>query len=373
MSRRSERRAQEAAEQANAAALASEAGRVLQQRAQERQAQAEPQSEPPNKEIVNPVETRDEPRRLALEEIEEREAREREKEAAQPAPEVTPEPEPAPEPAPEPVAAAPEPAPEPVPEMVKVKVDGEEFEVAKAEVDEAGGVKAYQIMRAADNRLKKANEIVAHNRQLQEQITQLALRSLQTPQQVAPQTTPEQWLQKLAAARFGTDDEFASAVNQFVSSKIPQFDQNAVITQATTNMRYDIAWAEFKKDFGDIMANPMLADLAMVQINKAMAAYTPNGTPDWQKLSQVDFRQFLSTIGTQIRSVVQRPSQPQPSPSTTTGTPSQGQTDREARKASIVNLPAVAAARASQPAEEKPMTRQEILDEAKKARGIPVG
>jgi hypothetical protein len=45
--------------------------------------------------------------------------------------------------------------------------------------------------------------------------------------------------------------------------------------------------------------------------------------------------------------------------------------EKEAKKASIVNLP-TASQRAVLPKEEKPQTREEIFREERKARGLPV-
>ena len=382
MSRRTERMAE-------AAAAASEAGRVLQQRQQEARVdpvetpQPEAQTpEPESRRNDDPprrIEPRNDPRTRAMEAV----LASREQQMNAPAQEDETETPPASE-TPSASGAAPQqaagaietPAPAPVVETVKVKVDGEEFDVPKAEVEEFGGVKAYQIMKAADNRLRKANELIAQNRQMGELLTRQALQTLQPPRE--PQVNPAQAaLQKLAAARFGTDEEYADAMQEYNAAVAPRgMDSNLIVTQATLSIKHDAALAKFKADFPDLVMNPMLGELVTLQVNKRLAPFMTPAGPDWQKLSSVDFQEVYSTIGNQVRSVAApRPPQAQPHASPTTGTPSQVPSEREARKASIVNLP-TAAARAETPT-EKELTPEEARKEAilsmKKARGIPVG
>lgn len=368
MSRR-DRRAQEAAERA------SEAGRILQAQKTE--------AEPTETKVEAPrPPSRNEPRRQAEAEIE---AKQLERMgASEPKPEeVVPENPPPPtpeqmleggkfsqsEPTPEPAAEpTPEPTPEAVAETVKVKVDGEEFEVPKSEVEDAGGVKSYQIQRAAENRLKKANDAVAEARKMQDAIAQMAIQQFQQRNPQTPEITNDQFIaQKLEAIRFGTPEEGSHALNEILTRVVPKIDQDAVIQQATQRamlqMRRQSGVDKFKDEFSDVVTNPHLLRLSVMLENERLQQVQP------QALASFDWHEFYRKIGNEVRSIV-RPNQPAAA-AQTNGTTSQA-SEKEARKASIVALP-TAAARAEMPREAKPETREDILNEARKARGLPTG
>ena len=80
---------------------------------------------------------------------------------------------------------------------------------------------------------------------------------------------------------------------------------------------------------------------------------------------------FYRTIGNEVRSVVGRSSQPAKA---TVEAPvgNTSQTDKEPRKASIVNLP-TASTRAAVKEDPKPETREDILNDMRKRRGLPIG
>ena len=308
---------------------------------------------------------RNEPRRLAMEEIEVRDLKTKgieipkeELESEIVPARIAPAPvaEPAPEtPAPD-VKPVETPPAEPI-KMVKVKVDGQEFEVAQTEVDEAGGVTAYQKDKAAENRLRKANETLAESRRIQAEIAQW----IQQQTKPAVETDDQFIASKIDVIRFGTPEESAAALKAVLErSKI---DQNAVTRNAVTIMQRNLALDIFKKEFQDVASNPDLLRLAVFLENELIPQAGPN--LDWQN--------FYRSIGNRVRSVVGRPSQSATTPTAapTSDTPSPA-SDKEARKASIVNLP-VAAARAELPKEEKPETREDVLNQMRKSRGIPTG
>ena len=363
-----ERHAQEAAKKANVSAQA-----MPQATPKAAPSTPEGQTEPASTEGTRPP-PRNEPRRKAMEEIE---AREQRTSGLTPEPEkVEPTPEPV-RPTPEAIlaadakaaASAAEPAeptepvkeviPEPV-KMVKVKVDGEEFEVTQAEIDEAGSVTAFQKERAADNRLKKTNEMLAETRRSQAALTQYIQN--QTPKQ--PDITDDQFIQsKMDAIRFGTPEEYTVAMKEVSARLSPRIDENIMTQRAVSVMQMNNALDNFKKEFQDVMANPMLRRLAVSLERERMSEITP----------QTDWQEFYRKIGNEVRSVVGRPSQPTPPALVTpTGDTPSPQSDKEARKASIVNLP-TAAARATTPADPKPETREDILNSMRKTRGIPTG
>jgi hypothetical protein len=380
------RRGQDQAE--SAAKAASEAARVLQQRGQEARAaqqdsarSVEPSPEPENhgEPATIRVKPRNEPRRLAMEEIEARDLQTKGIVEPAPAPAKVPDNPPPPTPeqmleggkfsAPEPEKPKPEaePAAEPTPapiKTVRVKVDGEEFDAPADEVEQAGGVRPYQIQKASENRLKKAGEALAEAQRYRAEIGELARQAKQPP--AAPVVTDDQFIaSKADAMRFGTPEEFASAMREVLQRSNKQIDQNALVTQAANMIRHDQAVAEFDKEFGDVTSNPLLLKLVVTLRNEQIP----------QIKGPVDWTTFYRTIGNQVRSVAGRPSQPATTvavAAATSGTTSQSPSDREARKASIVNLP-TAAARAELPKDSKPETREDILQQMRKSRGIPTG
>lgn len=245
----------------------------------------------------------------------------------------------------------------PAVETVRVKVDGEEFDVPKADVEEAGGIKAYQKDRAADNRLRKQSDLLAETRRTQAQIAQW-IQSQQPA--AAPAKTDNQFIQeKIDLIRFGTPEEAAAAMSEVMSRGRQNVDPNAIVNRAVVAMQQQAAESQFVTEFSDVVSNPLLLKLTIQLKNERLSQL--KAAPDWAT--------FYRSIGNEIRGAIGRQSQPA-TPPATAGNPSQP--DKEARKASIVNLP-TAAARAALPAETKPETRDDILNEMRKSRGIPIG
>lgn len=349
---------------AAAAAAASEAGRVLQQ---QRESAPEPEQTPVKVERGERPPTRNEPRNRAMEEIyeadrqrkgvqDEPEAPKEEPKAEEPAHEVTAE-------APAPVAAeAVAEVPAAVPETVRVKVDGEEWDAPKSEVDEAGGLVAFQKVKAAERRLEKAKEAAAEANKAQAAILEWAKSIAQQQPQAQPQAarTPADLLkEKIDVIRWGTPEESAAALQEVLAQQNRPVDPQQLVGHALTAFKQNMAVDRFKTEFSDVVANPLLLKLATQLQNERLAELKGN-IPDWDN--------FYRSIGNEIRSVVGRQNQP-PAAST------QGNTSlatKEEKKSSIVSLP-TASARAELPKEEKPETREEILNRMKKARGIPTG
>lgn len=346
-------------QQAEKAAMqASEAGRVLQAQ------RSEPEVSEKGPANIEPPRPRNEPRRLAMEEIEQRDLQSKADEGVDFKKE-----EPKAEPKEEPKVEAEAPKVEepnkveqavetpavvepPALETVKVKVDGEEFDVPKAEIEEAGGIPAYRMLRAMENRLKKVNETAAQTKQAQAALAQYIQQQSQPPQK-----TPDQLIaEKIDVIRYGTPEESAAALREVLEKSNPRVDQNQITQLAVSKMHQTLAIERFKEEFADVVSNPMLLKLATAVEQERLSH---GQVQDWPT--------FYRQIGNEIRSAI-RPSQPTP----TTGTPSQPSSDKEARKASIVNLP-TAAARAELPKEEKPETREDVLNSMRKARGIPTG
>lgn len=373
-----------AADAEAAIAAASAAARTLQQRGQEVRQQADPETEPTKPEATT---SPDRIEKLlggrthvqAMEEILAKRGIKDEPPAEEP--KVEPKPEAKPQAEEKPAAEAPAEAPpaeeptEEAPQTVKLKVDGEEFDVPQAEVDEAGGEKAWRINKAQENRLKKINEAAAESRAREERMTKLVEAMLQqNAPKPQPKVTDEQFIaERVDKIRFGTPEESAAALREIISRGQPQIDQQAIIHQTSANLKHDMADAQFRQEFADVLANPMGQKLSAVLHGEALAPYKqPNGSVNWQALSALDWGLIKRNIGNQLRSAFGKPSQ---AATTTDKKPADNPSpaaDKEARKASIVNLPK-AAARAELPKEDKPLSPEEeraaAFASAKKARG----
>jgi len=381
MARRTDRQANRAAEQA------SEAARVLQERSV--QARTDPpapaaparqkRQEPEKQERVLDLTPRNDARAAAAKEIIDRQYTPEQgygddfavsEDAPIPAPEPAAEPkldaapqqEPIPSAEPDTVTAA-EPEAEPV-KTIRVKVDGEEFDVPEDEVNEAGGVKAYRIQRAAENRLKAANEALAKANEMRAAVADIVAKT--TPSAPAQKTNAEFIAERLDKIRFGDPEESAAALQEVIAHSNPAIDPNSVVEKAIYRIKHDQAVLAFDKEFSDVVKQPLLRTLVLALREQGIKeAEAQNRQLDWDT--------FYRTIGTQVRSLAA--GQPQPQTGTaqsTSGTPSPATSDKEARKSSIVSLPA-AAARAELPKEEKPETREDILNNARRKRGLPIG
>lgn len=372
------RRNSGAAEAASSAA--SEAARVLQQRSTEakNEARSEPAPEPRTEPMIPEGRLEklrnNNPRNAVMDEINRSRGPQEPEAKAEPAkvPEKAAErPADAPAAAVEP-AAAPEtaqPAPE-APKTVRVKVDGEEFDAPAEEVEEAGGVKSFQMARAAENRLKKSSEALAEVRRTQSEMTQLATAMLAqrpgaTP--AKPQESDQQFIaSKMDIVRFGTPEESASAWVEIQSRLQPKaVDANSIADQVDSRIRHDQATRAFDREFADVATNPIRLRAVLALRHERLEKHRierPNQPVDWDS--------FYRTIGNEVRSAFGGSSQAAAAPAATSGTPSPA-SEKEARKASITNLPA-SAARAEAPKEDKPETREDILNSMRKQRRIPV-
>jgi hypothetical protein len=231
---------------------------------------------------------------------------------------------------------------------VRVKVDGEEFDVPQNEIDEAGGVQAYRVQRAADNRLREAKATLAEAKRLQASHTE------------TPKQSPDDFLkQKIEVLRWGTPDESAQAFKEILERQNKPVDQNQLVEMAADRIRHDEAVRAFDKEFQDIGASQLHLKLIVALRNERL-----------QKGHPGDWNHFYRSLGNEVRAVMPKQSQPGVAQSTT-GTPSQA-SDKEERKSSIVNLPQTAAQRASVQEEPKTETRADLINSMRKARGLPI-
>lgn len=344
---------------------ASEAGRTLQAQqnvdaGSEASGSVEPSGEKENNELVR-IEPRNNPRNQMMDEL--IASREKPPEQA-----VEPETEAALEPsaaAQEPSSEATEPAAAPkTPKTVRVKVDGKEFDAPEDEVNEAGGVRGYQILKAQENRLRATTEALAQTKQTQAAIAQWIQQ--QTQNAAPPQKTNDQFIQEqVDVIRYGSPEESANALKAVLDRSQQKVDPNQIIGQAVSVMQQQQAENAFVSEFSDIVHNPLLLKL-IINLKEERIREHQGRVGDWGT--------FYRSIGNEVRGAIGRPNQPAAAQisSTTTGHTSTATSDKEARKASIVNLP-TAAARAVLPEADKPETRADILQQMKKSRGLQTG
>jgi hypothetical protein len=249
------------------------------------------------------------------------------------------------------------------PKTVRVKVDGEEYDVPAEEVEAAGGVTAYQKDRAAENRLKKTNAALEETRKVQAQMAEWLQNQAKVNQK--PEPSDAQFIQeRIDKMRFGTAEEASQAQLEILQRINKPVDQDAIIEAASIKIRRDAAVDKFKSEFADIIANPVLLTAA-VSIEREEFAKLPKG-------QVVDFDNLYRKIGNQIRSAFGRQSQPATTTDKKPADTTSPAAEKEARKASIVNLP-TASARAEGPKVEKELTPEEerraSIAAMKKARG----
>jgi hypothetical protein len=255
-------------------------------------------------------------------------------------------------------------APETI-EYVRVKVDGEEFDAPKSEVEEAGGIKAYQRDKAAERRLAKANETLAEAKRMQASM-QAQMQAAAKPAEA--EVTYEEFIQsRVEDILYGGPVKSARALAEIIQRNAqPKIDQNAIINDAMTRINYMSAVRQFNSEFNDLTQDPDLMTVIQAKASAGISAMPADR-------SAVDWAEFFRRIGNEVRIKFNRPSQPATGTAASTTTTGQtSQVSREARKASIVNLP-TAAVRAEAPKDPKPETRADVLESMRKARGFQSG
>lgn len=259
------------------------------------------------------------------------------------------------------VEAAPEATP--APEMVTVKIDGEEQQVLKSEVDEVGGIKSYQMLKASEKRYEQAAKEKQELHQLLLQ-TKVLLESQQKPKE--PEKTPDELIkERVTQIQLGTPEEAAQAIKEILQATTPkQIDPVAFANQVANQVAMQTEAQAFAARNSDLLSNQYFAQLAVLMEHDKLAKSRPS-----------DWKAFYTNLEVEFRNALGRPATTQvPSVATQqTGQPTSGSVaDKEARKASIVNLP-VAGARVPAKEEQKPLSREDRLNLLRKARGQPVG
>lgn len=247
--------------------------------------------------------------------------------------------EPEPAPAEPPKAEDPPPAPQPAEEeFVTVKVDGQERQVSKAMILEAG-IKTVQKESAADRRLEEATRL---------------LREAQEASKPKTQPLPDMDEVELAQRiRMGNDQEAAEAMRvlkgRSQDAATPEQIAAAVESRVMDQMTARAALQKVQSDYPEIFSNPTLTQVASMY--------------DAQMLNAGDSRSYserFTEIGERIRKDFQIAKGGKPEVAT--------MPNKQERKATITNLPS-ASVRQAAPEQPKPRTTAQIIDDMRKARG----
>ena len=222
---------------------------------------------------------------------------------------------------------------EPIIETVKIKVDGEEKEVPKDKILDAG-IRALQKESAADKRLEEATRLLRE-----------AKEYVQPQAKVDPSPV---WDDATVAyaLEHGDEAQKAYAVNQMRARDTTTPEE--LIAQTTQrvldNVDFKSSTDWFLTEYKDIAKDPYLFQLASMSEDQARA----NGDNRPRK-------ELYKEIGDNLRKWR----------GVETG---QSMEEKKEQKSNIINLPS-ASVKKSEPAEAKPKTTSDIIEEMRKRRG----
>lgn len=222
---------------------------------------------------------------------------------------------------------------EPVIETVKIKVDGEEKEVPKDKIYDAG-VRALQKESAADKRLEEA--------------TRLLREAKEYAQPQAKEALPPAWDDATIAyaLEHGDAAQKEYAINQMRGRETTTPEELIAITTQKVLGEVELKSATdwFVSEFNDIVKDPYLFQLAGMAETKAR-----------QNGDVRPFKELYKEIGDNLRKW-------------RGGTTTQTLDEKKELKSAIVNLPS-ASVKKSTPAEAKPRATADIIEDMRKARG----
>ena len=267
-----------------------------------------------------------------------------------------------PEPEPEKPAAVEKPAEPAKPEtqliddptkfMVKLKVDGQEIVMPLADV-----VRIQQKEQAANKRLEEAT------RTLQE------ARAQPAPTKPEPEQRPEDWeatkSEFITALYSGDEKKTAAAIDKIFAvgaqkaTPTPAIDVTAAVQQELKKSAVESALEKFRSDYSDIVSDPYLPMIA----DKFLADEL-QGAP-LEALPKGEIPKVLDRAGKATRDWVASRA-----PKSNATTEPTTRTERTARKAMIDEIPSVTAGSGS--VQERPETRESVLDAMRKARGLAI-
>lgn len=230
--------------------------------------------------------------------------------------------------------------PTPQPEVIKIKVDGEEREVTKDKILDAG-IRAMQKESTADKRLEEATRLL---REVEQKYAE--------PQEKKQDNPSQEWDDSTVAyaLEHGDESQKAYAISLLRGrGNTTQKDLEAIEQRAvnkaldTLDFRDSSQW--FQTEYKDVVSDPYLLQLAAIAEDRARA----NG-------DQRSRRELYKSIGDDLRKWKGGQSA------------AMSLEEKKEQKSNIVNLPS-ASVRKSAPAEAKPKTMSDIIEDMRKRRG----
>lgn len=222
------------------------------------------------------------------------------------------------------------------PETVKIKVDGEEREVPKDKVFDAG-IRAMQKESAADKRLEEATRLLKEAETKYAQV------------QEKPESPPQQWDDATVAyaLEHGNDEQKAYAVSLLRGRDLATPDDIVKQAEARVMDKIDFRDASqwFLDEYKDIAADPYLFQLASTAEDNLLKSGDTRSRKEIYKAIGDDLRKWKGGI-TETKSLEEKKEQ----------------------KSNIVNLNS-ASVKKSAPVENKPKTTSEIIEDMRKRRG----
>lgn len=225
-------------------------------------------------------------------------------------------------------------------ERLKLKVDGQEKEVDKDKVLEAG-IRALQKEGAADKRLEEATRMYKDAQALMDQIKAAPSKDVQ------PGSQEDAMTNAVKAIQYGSVDEAKAALAGLISQPTNKgLTEEQMTARVADMLEFRDAKKWFEKEYADIAGDPVLRKLAG---DAEKAARMAGDVRPYQEL--------YAEVGNSLRDWVKEKF---PQPETTTAS-------REERKASVKTIP-VAAGRQQAPAAPKVKSPSEVIDDMRKAR-----
>lgn len=250
---------------------------------------------------------------------------------------------------------------------VKVKVDGEEFNVDSSIVEAAGGIKTYQLEQSALKKLEKSKEVLRQAREEAANIEREALQKAQREASLAKNSTSSQTSDgdysddQLVEMLYSADEERAKEAIRVIrkqgqSQAVQPINTDEIVAKATQKALWEAdrraANEAFRKNYTDITAHPALVG----EVNHETAQLKtlhPEWTPRQIIESAADtvrerHSDFLSKHQSQIPNDME---------------------NRLAQKRAMDSVQGANAAAQKQP-ERKPLTRAEIVANMQRSRGL---
>jgi len=230
---------------------------------------------------------------------------------------------------------------QPAERMVKIKVDGREQEVPESKILEEGR-RAMQKEVAADKRLQEATELL---RQAKEQFGQMAQPS--APKQTRDLSRMDD-LELARRIQMGTEDEAAEAVAVMRDRETVSPDNVASMVESRVLAK--LKFEEVRNEYSDVLDDHYLQQLAVMEDQRMIAegdSRMPHERlPDIAKTLR-EWRGPKSTGKVVVGDLEQRRS----------------------AKAAAASIPSAHGKKSAAQSEQKPQTREQIIEEMRKARG----